>query len=135
MGMSAPRTEATCKIGIAHEDESGVRALTYDEVCAFVSEIMEHLLTDDRVIDPVVSGDAEEGEIEITFELLRPVATSETDVEVFDIVHDAGAALGAQWRNMTGSDADKRTVTRPHSTTMLTRHSQQVQDVREPVLA
>lgn len=135
MGMSGARTEATCKIGIAHEDEGGARPLTYDEVCAFVSDLMEHLLADDRVIDPVVSGDAEKGEIEITFELLRPVATSETDVEVFDIVHDAGATLGAQWRNLSDVDTGKRTATATRSTTMLTRHSQQVQDVREPVSA
>lgn len=133
--MSAPRTEATCKIGIAHEDERGARALTYDEVCVFVSDVMEHLLADDRVIDPVVSGDAEKGEIEITFELLRPVATSDTDVEVFDIVHDAGAALGAQWRNLPDADAGKHTAMSARSTTMLTRHSQQVQDIREPVSA
>ncbi|WP_419943656.1 hypothetical protein [Candidatus Poriferisodalis sp.] len=133
--MSAARTEATCRIGIAHEDESGARALTYDEVCAFVSEVMEHLLVEDRVIDPVVSGDAETGEIEITFELPRPVATSETDVEVFDIVHDAGAALGAQWRNLPDSDTSSGSATPTRSTTMLTRHSQQIQEVHEPLPA
>ncbi|WP_419855013.1 hypothetical protein [Candidatus Poriferisodalis sp.] len=133
--MSAPRTEATCKIGIVHEDERGTRPLTYDEVCSFVSDVMEHLLGDARVIDPVVSGDAETGEIEITFELPRPVATSETDVEVFDIVHDAGAALGAEWRNMPTGDLEPRARKRPQATTKLTRHSQRVQDVREPVPA
>ena len=133
--MSGSRTEATCKIGIVHEDESGARPLTYDELCTFVSDLMEHLLGDDRVIDPVVSGDAEDGEIEITFELLRPVATSETDIEVFDIVHDAGAALGAQWRKLSGAAAGRRTAMSTRSTTMLTRHSQQVQDARESVPA
>ncbi|WP_428116053.1 hypothetical protein [Candidatus Poriferisodalis sp.] len=133
--MRGPRTEATCKIGIVHEDESGARSLTYDEMCSFVSNVMEHLLGDERVIDPVVSGDAKEAKIEITFELLRPVAMSETDVEVFDIVHDAGAALGAEWRNPPGAETGRRTTKPTRSTTKLTRQSQQVQDAREAVPA
>ena len=58
-------------------------------------------------------------------ELARPIADSDTDVEVFDIVYDAGSALGAEWINDSKRKWPRR---RTPSSTMLSRHSQQIAD-------
>ncbi len=122
--MPGEHTEARCRIGILYKDEDGTRSLTNEELCDFVSDFADHLIEDERTIDPVVSGDAGTGEIEVVFELARPIADRDTDMAVFDIVHDAGRALGAEWQN-----DPKRERLRPKASaasTMLTRHSQQI---------
>ena len=37
--MQETHTEALCRIGIQHKDEDGTRALTYKELCEFVSDL------------------------------------------------------------------------------------------------
>ena len=124
--MQETHTEALCRIGIQHKDEDGTRALTYKELCEFVSDLADHLIDDERTIDPVVSGDAGAGEIKVVFELARPIADRATDVEVFDIVHDAGSALGAEWINDPKRKWPRRRT--PSVSTMLFRQSQQIAD-------
>lgn len=122
--MAGTHTEAKCQIRIMHDDEDGTRLLTYAELCEFVSDFADHLIDDERTIDPVVSGDAAVGEIEIVFALARPIADRDTDAEVFDIVHDAGNALGAEWHN---DPKHKRAARKtPTATTKLERQSQQL---------
>lgn len=123
--MSSIRIEATCRIGIMHEDDRGARPLTYDEICAFVSDLADYLIDDERTIDPVVSGDAGANELEIVFGLDRSIADSTTDVLVFDIVHDAGRAVGAVWRHDPERERPRREV--PSASTMLTRQSQHLE--------
>ena len=123
--MSSIGIEATCRIGIMHEDDSGARPLTCDELCEFVSDLADYLIDDDRTIDPVVSGDAGANELEIVFGLDRPIADSNTDVLVFDIVHDAGRAAGAVWRHDPRQERPRRTA--PSASTMLTRQSQHLE--------
>jgi len=123
--MSSIGIEATCRIGIMHEDERGTRPLTYDELGEFASDFADYLIDDDRTIDPVVSGDAAAKELEIVFGLDRPIADSNTDVLVFDIVHDAGRAVGAVWRHDL-----ERENSRPRAlsaSTLLTRQSQHLE--------
>ena len=124
--MQETHTEALCRIGIQHKDEDGTRALTYKELCEFVSDLADHLIDDKRTIDPVVSGDAGAGEIKVVFELARPIADRATDVEVFDIVYDAGSALGAEWINDSKRKWPRRKT--PSVSTMLSRQSQQIAD-------
>ena len=124
--MQETHTEALCRIGIQHKDEDGTRALTYKELREFVSDLADHLIDDERTIDPVVSGDAGAGEIKVVFELARPIADRATDVEVFDIVHDAGSALGAEWINDSKRKWPRRRT--PSVSTMLFRQSQQIAD-------
>ncbi len=124
--MQEAHTEALCRIGIQHKDEGGIRPLTYEELCEFVSDLADHLIDDARTIDPVVSGDAGAGEIKVVFELARPVADRDTDVEVFDIVYDAGSALGAEWVNDSKRKRSRRGT--PSVSTMLFRQSQQIAD-------
>ena len=119
--MPGEHTEARCRIGILHRDEDGTRSLTNEELCDFVGDFADHLIEDERTIDPVVSGDAGTGEIEVVFELARPIADRDTGAAVFDIVHDAGSALGAEWQN---DPARRRRAT--SASTMLSRHSQQI---------
>lgn len=99
--------------------------MTYGELCEFVSDLADYLIDDERTIDPVVSGDASANELEIVFGLDRPIADSNTDVLVFDIVHDAGRAVGAVWRH----DPKRKTPRRKASSasTMLTRQSQHLE--------
>ena len=123
--MSSIGIEATCRIGIMHEDDSGTRPLTYDELCEFVSDLADYLIDDERTIDPVVSGDAGANELEIVFGLDRPIADSTTDVLVFDIVHDAGRAVGAAWRHDSELERPRREA--PSASTMLTRQSQHLE--------
>ena len=122
--MQEARTEARCRVGIQHKDEDGTRPLTYEELCEFVSDFADHLIDDERTIDPVVSGDAEAGEIEVVFELARPIADRDTGVEVFDIVHDAGSAHGAEWLNDPKRKRQRRKT--PPASTMLSCQSQQI---------
>ncbi len=123
--MSSIGIEATCRIGIMHEDDSGARPLTYDELCEFVSDLADYLIDDERTIDPVVSGDASANELEIVFGLDRPIDDSNTDVLVFGIVHDAGRAVGAVWRHDPELEKPRRKA--PSSSTMLTRQSQHLE--------
>ncbi|MDE0136694.1 MAG: hypothetical protein OXM54_17870 [Acidimicrobiaceae bacterium] len=123
--MSSIGIEATCRIGIMHEDDSGTRPLTYDELCEFVSDLADYLIDDERTIDPVVSGDAGANELEIVFGLDRPIADSTTDVLVFDIVHDADRAVGAAWRHDSELERPRREA--PSASTMLTRQSQHLE--------
>ena len=122
--MQGERTEARCRVGILHKDEDGTRPLTSDELCEFVSDFADHLIDDERTIDPVVSSDSGTGEIEVVFELARPIADRDTGVEVFDIVQDAGSALGAEWLNDSKRKWQRRKT--PSASTMLSRHSQQI---------
>lgn len=133
--MSGFRTEAACVLGVAHRDGSGTRPPSYEEICAFVNDAMEHLLDDSRVIDPVVSGRADAAEIEIAFALERSVADSGTDVAVFDIVYDMGAALGAEWNVAPRAARGSAVPSAKRATTLLTRQSQQVRDAAHTVAA
>ncbi|MCQ3807330.1 MAG: hypothetical protein OXB92_07830 [Acidimicrobiaceae bacterium] len=124
--MQETRTEALCRIGIEHRDDGGTRPLTYEELCEFVSDFADHLIDDERTIDPVVSGDAGAGEIKVVFGLARPIGDRDTDVEVFDIVYDAGSALGAEWTNDSKHESPRRRA--PSVSTMLSRQSQRIAD-------
>jgi len=130
--MSSIGIEATCRIGIMHEDDSGTRPLTYGELCEFVSDLADYLIDDERTIDPVVSADASANELEVVFGLDRPIANSNTDVLVFDIVHDAGRAVGAVWRHDPEREKPRRKA--PSASTMLTRQSQHLKAADDPVL-
>lgn len=123
--MSSIGIEATCRIGIMHEDERGTRPLTYDELCEFVGDLADYLIDDERTIDPVVSGDTGANELEIVFGLDRPIADSNTDALVFDIVHHAGRAIGAVWRHDPERERHRRKA--PSASTMLTRQSQHLE--------
>lgn len=128
IGMSKTSTEATCDLGIMRLEDDEPRALTYDEMCAFVNDATEHLLEDDRAIDPALRGDAETGTVEITFEMAGSADDAGTPVALFHIVHDMATALGAQWRNADEPRKLAPSVTRKvtSATTMLTRRSYQV---------
>ena len=65
----------------------------------FVGDLADHLGDDERVIDPVVFGDAGLGTVEIVFGMPRSASERDTHVAVFDIIHDAGKALDCEWRN------------------------------------
>lgn len=126
--MSKASTEATCTLGIMRLESEEPRALTYDEMCAFVNDATEHLLDDDRAIDPALRGDADTGTVEITFEMAGSADDANTPVVLFDIVHDMAKALGAQWRSASKSSRHVPRITRKvaSATTMLTRRSYQV---------
>ena len=126
--MSKAPTEAACTLAIMRLEDDEPRALTYDEMCAFVNDATEHLLDDGRAIDPALRGDADAGAIEITFEMAGSADDADTPVALFDIVHDMAAALGAQWRNAAKPRGSAPRATRKASaaTTMLTRRSYQV---------
>lgn len=65
--VSEPRTEVTITGTLSRVDADGVRPLTYDEFVDFVSSAADHLHDDDRVVDPMVSGQASTGELSISF--------------------------------------------------------------------
>lgn len=126
--MTTPRTEAICRLGILWAEDDETRALTYDEMCSFVDSATEHLLGDERVIDPVVTASVTDGTIEIVFEMMSTIAERNTSVAVFDIVHDMGSALGAQWRNST--DAPEEHISEPSKpSTMLTHRERHIRDI------
>ena len=123
--MDVTQTEATCRLAVKEEDENGDRLLTSDELAEFVSDFADHLGDDARAIDPVVFGDAGLGTVEIVFGLSCSSAERDTHVAVFDIIHDAGEALGCAWRN----DPERKRAFRrptPPATRKLTRQSQQI---------
>ena len=114
-----------CQIGIQHKDEDGTRPLTYEELCEFVSDMAERLIDDARTIDPVVSGDAAAAAgMKAIFGLARPITDRDTGMEVFDVVYDAGSALGAEWVN--GPKRKRRLRKTTPASTMLSRQSQQI---------
>ena len=123
--MEATQTKATCRLTVEEEDENSDRPLTSDEMAEFVGDFADYLEDDERVIDPVVFGDTGLGEVEIVFALTRTISDRDTGVEVFDIIHDAGKALGCEWRN---DPKRKRTFRRhiPPATRKLARQSQQI---------
>ena len=97
--METTQTEATCRLTVREQEENSDRPLTSDEMAEFVSDLADHLGDDERVIDPVVFGDAGLGTVEIVFGMPRSASERDTHVAVFDIIHDAGKALGCEWRN------------------------------------
>ena len=123
--MEATQTEATCRFTVKEDDENGDRPLTSDEMAEFVGDFADYLEDDGRVIDPVVSGDTGLGEVEIVFGFSRPVSDRDTHIAIFDIIHDAGKALGCEWRK---DPQRKRAFRRPPppATRKLTHHSQQI---------
>ena len=121
--MKAAQTEARCRISVTEEDEGQDRPLTGDEMAEFVSDFADQLGDDGRVIDPVVFGDAGQGMVEIVFALARTISDRDTGAAVFDIIHDAGKALGCEWRN---DPKRKRVSRRPAPMRKLARQSQQI---------
>ena len=81
--MGASKTEVEFRAIITRVITSDIRALPYEEFCGFVENITERLLVDDAAIDPVVSGQADTGELEIRFGIKAPprsgTAQAETD--------------------------------------------------------
>ncbi len=97
--MGITKTEATCRLAVREKMENRDRPLTSDEMAEFVGDLADHLGDDERVIDPVVFGDAGLGTVEIVFGMSRSASERDTHVALFDIIHDAGKALGCEWRN------------------------------------
>lgn len=87
----------------------------------FVGDLADHLGDDGRVIDPVVFGDAGLGTVEIVFGMPRSASERDTHVALFDIIHDAGRALGCEWRN---DPEGKGSFGRSSTTRTLERQSQ-----------
>ncbi len=123
--MTAAQTEATVRLTVKEADESGDRPLTTDEMGDFVGDFVDQLEDDSRAIGPVVFGDAAVGTVEITFVLTRTISDRDTSTEVFDIIHDAGKALGCEWRN----DPERKRASgrAPAATRKLARQSQQIE--------
>ena len=107
-GDEMPRTEATCVVDISRRRVGGDRLLSYDEMCCFVDNAADHLHGDSRAVDPVLCGQAESGEIEITFGLRNHMDMPSTHVECFDVMHDMGAALGAVGSDSIGARSNDR---------------------------
>jgi len=119
--MESAQTEVTCRLTVREQGTNTDRPLTGDEMAGFVSDLADHLAENGRVIDPVVFGDAGTCTVEIVFGMPRSAAERDTHVAVFDIIHDAGKALGCEWRN----DLKKRKrFGRSSTTRMLERRSQ-----------
>ena len=119
--METTQTEATCRLTVREQQESSDRPLTSDEMAEFVGDLADHLGDDERVIDPVVFGDVGLGTVEIVFGMPRSASERDTHVAVFDIIHDAGKALGCEWRNDPQS---RRRFGRSSTTRTLERRSQ-----------
>ena len=119
--METTQTEATCRLTVREQQESSDRALTSDEMAEFVGDLADHLGDDERVIDPVVFGDAGLCTVEIVFGMPRSASERDTHVAVFDIIHGAGKALGYEWRNDLES---RRRFGRSSTTRTLERRSQ-----------
>ena len=119
--METTQTEATCRLTVREHKENNDRPLTSDEMTEFVGDLADHLGDDERVIDPVVFGDAGLGTVEIVFGMPRSASERDTHVAVFDIIHDVGKALGCEWRNDPQS---RRRFGRSSTTRTLERRSQ-----------
>ena len=119
--METTQTEAICRLTVREHKENSDRPLTSDEMTEFVGELSDHLGDDERVIDPVVFGDSGLGTVEIVFGMPRSASERDTHVAVFDIIHDAGKALGCEWRNDPESS---RRFGRSSTTRTLERQSQ-----------
>lgn len=123
--MNATQTEATVRLSVREEDHNGDRPLTSDEMGDFVGDFVDQLEDDERAIGPVVFGDATDGTVQVTFTLTRTISDRDTSTAVFDIIHDAGKALGCEWRN---DPKRKRAFRRPPTATRkLARQSQQIE--------
>ena len=119
--METTQTEATCRLTVREQKENSDRPLTSDEMAKFVGDLADHLGDDERVIDPVVFGDAGLGTVEVVFGMPRSASERDTHVAVFDIIHGAGEALGCEWRNDLES---RRSFGRSSTTRTLERQSQ-----------
>lgn len=119
--MDTAQTEVTCRLTVREQGAHTDRSLTGDEMAGFVSDLADHLAENGRVIDPVVFGDAGQGTVEIVFGMPRSAAERDTHVAVFDVIHDAGKALGCEWRNDPKS---RKRFGRSSTTKMLERKSQ-----------
>ena len=97
--MKRARSEATCRLDVSEENGDEDRLLNGDEMAEFAADFADHLGDDERVVDPVVFGDAGLGIVEIIFGLQRSTSVRDTYVAMFDIIHDAGEALGCTWRD------------------------------------
>ena len=99
--MEATQTEATRRFTVTEQYGNGDRPLTDDEMTEFVSDLADHLIDDERPIDPFVLGTVSEGAVEVVFGFSRPVSDRDTSGVISDTIHDAGTALGYVRRNMS----------------------------------
>ena len=123
-GVPAGQRLSARPLKVSEQKKDSDQPLTGDEITEFVSDLADHLGDNQRVIDPVIFGDAGLGTVEIVFGMPRSASERDTHVAVFDIIHGAGKSLGCEWRNdLESSDSFGRSST----TRTLERQSQLLQ--------
>lgn len=126
---SGPRTEVTITGTLSRVDADGARPLTYDEFVDFVNSAADHLHDDGRLIDPVVSGQASNGELSISFGVLVSIGAPELTRRLSEIIDSLNDALALVWPH------DPVSRTHGHGTTMLNPTSQHLDGIEDLALA